>query len=158
MFEAVKHNLWRGQPLGFAAQNLSDGKMKNEERRVKNQVLHNLTSLSSLFPDKFLSISLTMKWSESFSGNSSRDYKNRRREIGLIFLLHNYQRLLSSLFISLFPQFAHIFQCLALGFRNKFPDEDCCNDTDDAIEAVGEPVTEVIAFCEVHVEHWHEGR
>ena len=26
---------------------------------MKNHVLHNLTSLSSLFPDKFLSISLT---------------------------------------------------------------------------------------------------
>ena len=55
MFDAMKHNLWRGQSLPFAVWNLSFRKMKNDEWRVKTWFLHNLTSLSSLFPDKFLS-------------------------------------------------------------------------------------------------------
>ena len=66
MFEAVKHGLWDGESLGFAAQNLSFHKMKNEEWRVKKQFLQILTSLSSLFPDKFLSRLLTSEQGESF--------------------------------------------------------------------------------------------
>jgi len=31
MFGAMKHGLWRSQPLAFALQNLRDGKMKNDE-------------------------------------------------------------------------------------------------------------------------------
>jgi hypothetical protein len=31
MFEAMKHGLWRGQPLAFAVQKISAGKMKNDE-------------------------------------------------------------------------------------------------------------------------------
>ena len=56
MFEAMKHGLWRGESLPFAVRKLVFRKMKNKEWRVKNHVLHNLTSLSSLFPDKILSI------------------------------------------------------------------------------------------------------
>ena len=55
MFEAMKHGLWRGQSLCLAVRKLSFRKMKNKEWRVKNRLLQFLTSLSSLFPDKFLS-------------------------------------------------------------------------------------------------------
>ena len=60
MFEAMKHGLWCGQSLAFAVWKLSDGKMKNDEWRVKNRLLQFLTSLSSLFPDKFLSVFFTI--------------------------------------------------------------------------------------------------
>jgi len=54
MFEAMKHDLWRGQPLGFAVRNLSDGERRNKEGGSNSWFLQILTSLSSLFPDKFL--------------------------------------------------------------------------------------------------------
>ena len=54
------------------------------------------------------------------------------------------------------PECGHVFERLALGLGNKFPDEEGCYHTDDAVESVGEPVTEVIALGEVHVEHGHE--
>ena len=60
MFEAMKHDLWRGQSLCLAVRKLCFRKMKNDEWRVKNQLLQILTSLSSLFPDKFLSKYLTI--------------------------------------------------------------------------------------------------
>ena len=55
MFEAVKHGLWRGQPLSFAVRKISDGGSRNYEGGSNSLFLHNLTSLSSLFPDNFLS-------------------------------------------------------------------------------------------------------
>ena len=55
MFETMKHGLWRGQSLCFALRKLTFHKMKNKEWRVKNRFLQILTSLSSLFPDNFLS-------------------------------------------------------------------------------------------------------
>ena len=57
----------------------------------------------------------------------------------------------------LFPEFGHVFEGLTLGFGNELPDEEGCKDADNAIEAVGEPVAEVIAWSEVHIEHRHEG-
>lgn len=54
------------------------------------------------------------------------------------------------------PKFGHILEGLALRFRNKLPDEDGSDDTDDAIETVGEPVAEIVTLSEVHVEHRHE--
>ena len=54
------------------------------------------------------------------------------------------------------PECGHVLQRLALGLGNKLPDEEGCNHADDAIESVGEPVTEVIALGEVHIEHGHE--
>ena len=59
MFHATKHDLWCSQSLCFAVRKLVFHKMKNEEWRVKNQLLHFLTSISPLFPDNFLSIYLT---------------------------------------------------------------------------------------------------
>ena len=59
--------------------------------------------------------------------------------------------------LSVFPELRHVFERLALGLGDEIPDEEGCNDADDAVEAVGEPVTEVIAFRQVHVEHGHEG-
>ena len=56
------------------------------------------------------------------------------------------------------PQFGHILQGLSLGLRNKAPYEEGCYHTDDAIESVGEPVTEIITLRQMHVEHRHEGR
>ena len=56
----------------------------------------------------------------------------------------------------LFPKFCHVLKSLALGFRDKFPYEDGSNYTNDAIKPIGEPVSEIISLCEVHVEHWHE--
>ena len=58
----------------------------------------------------------------------------------------------------LFPQLGHVLQRLALGLRNHAPYKEGGNDTDDAVESVGEPVAEVVALCQVHVEHGHEGR
>ena len=58
---------------------------------------------------------------------------------------------------ALAPQFGHVFQSFTLGFRYQLPYEDGSNDADDAIEAVCEPVAEVVAFSEVHVEHRHKG-
>ena len=56
------------------------------------------------------------------------------------------------------PECGHILEGLALGLGNELPDEEGCDDTDDAIETVGEPVAEVITFRQVHVEHGHERR
>ena len=55
------------------------------------------------------------------------------------------------------PEFGHILKCLTLGLGNEFPYEDGCDNTDDALETVGEPVTEVITLCEMHIEHRDEG-
>jgi len=55
------------------------------------------------------------------------------------------------------PELGHILEGLALGLRNEFPDEEGSDDTDDAIETVGEPVAEVVTLGEVHVEHRYEG-
>ena len=60
------------------------------------------------------------------------------------------------LLLSVAPELGHVFESLALGLRNKLPDEEGCDDTDDAIEAVGEPVAETIALCKLHVEHGHK--
>ena len=70
MFQATKHDLWCSQSLCFAVRKMVFRKMKNEKWRVKNQLLHFLTSISSLFPDNFLSIYLTTnrlrnKWETS---------------------------------------------------------------------------------------------
>ena len=59
--------------------------------------------------------------------------------------------------LSVLPELRHVFERLALGLGNELPDEEGCYDADDAIEAVGEPVTEVVALCQVHIEHRHEG-
>ena len=64
---------------------------------------------------------------------------------------------LHSLSFILSPQFAHVFESLSLGFGNEFPNEDSGNYADDSVETVGEPVTEVIALCKMHVEHRNEG-
>ena len=56
------------------------------------------------------------------------------------------------------PELGHILESLALGLRNELPDEEGCDDADDAVETVGEPVSEVVTFGQVHVEHWHERR
>ena len=56
------------------------------------------------------------------------------------------------------PELGHILEGLALSFGNELPDEYSCHNTEDAIESVGEPVAEVIAFRQVHVEHGHERR
>ena len=58
MFEATKHGVWRGQSLCLAVRKLTFRKMKDDEWRVKSRFLQILTSLSSLFPDKVLSIYL----------------------------------------------------------------------------------------------------
>jgi hypothetical protein len=71
MFEAMKHGLWCGESLPFAVRKLVFHKMKNKELRVKNHVLQILTSLSSLFPDKFLSSSLTIKHPLFFAETTS---------------------------------------------------------------------------------------
>ena len=60
MFEAMKHNLWRGQPLSFAVRKIRNGGSRNYEGGSNSLFLHNLTSLSSLFPDKLLSEFLTL--------------------------------------------------------------------------------------------------
>ena len=59
MFEAMKHGLWSGQSLCLAMRKLSFHKMRNDRWRMKSRFLHILTSLSPLFPDKFLSRLLT---------------------------------------------------------------------------------------------------
>lgn len=56
------------------------------------------------------------------------------------------------------PQPAHILQSLALGFGHETPDKDGSDDTDQTIQTVSEPVAEVVAGSEVHVEHRHERR
>ena len=55
--------------------------------------------------------------------------------------------------LCLFPKTGHILQCLAFGLWNQLPYEDGSNDADDTIETVGEPMAEVIALGEVHIEH-----
>ena len=57
---------------------------------------------------------------------------------------------------SVFPHRRHLLQRLALGLGHELPYEDGCYDAEDAIETVGEPMSEVIAFRQVHVEHRHE--
>ena len=56
------------------------------------------------------------------------------------------------------PQAAHIFKRLALSFGHETPDKDGSDDTDQTIQTVSEPVAEVVAGSEVHVEHRHERR
>ena len=65
MFRAAKHIVWVAQTIPLARRKLSFHKMKNEkwwkeEWKMKREkpFLHNLTSLSSLFPDKILLNSL----------------------------------------------------------------------------------------------------
>jgi beta-glucosidase len=50
----------------------------------------------------------------------------------------------------------HILEGLTLCLGNKLPNEEGGNNTNDAIETVSEPMTEVVALRQVHVEHRHE--
>ena len=54
------------------------------------------------------------------------------------------------------PELRHVLQRLTLGFGNEAPDEDGCYHTDNAIEAIGEPVAEMVTLRQMHVEHRHE--
>ena len=55
------------------------------------------------------------------------------------------------------PELGHIFEGLAFGLGHEAPYEEGGDDADDAVEAVGEPMAEVVAGLQVHVEHRHEG-
>ena len=55
------------------------------------------------------------------------------------------------------PELRHVLKRLTLGLGHQTPDEDGGDDADETVEAVGEPVAEVIALGDVHVEHRHEG-
>ena len=56
----------------------------------------------------------------------------------------------------LLPQLGHILQRLTLRLRNEAPYEQGGNHADDAIQTISEPVTEVVALCQMHVEHRHK--
>ena len=64
----------------------------------------------------------------------------------------------SSLFTFNFPKTRHVFQTLAFRFGNESPNEDSRHDAHHAIESVGEPMAEIVARREMHVEHGDEGR
>lgn len=56
------------------------------------------------------------------------------------------------------PEAVHVFESLASGFGDKFPDEEGCDDAEDAVEEVGEHVAETLSHrAELHVVHRHEG-
>ena len=55
------------------------------------------------------------------------------------FLRHAFVR-----FLFLLPEFGHILQGLTLGLRHEFPYEDGGKDTDDTIQAVGEPIAHAV--------------
>ena len=56
------------------------------------------------------------------------------------------------------PEAGHVLERLALRLRHEAPYEQGSDEADRGVEAVGEPVAEVVALSEVHVEHGHERR
>ena len=64
----------------------------------------------------------------------------------------------SLLFPFNFPKTRHIFQRFAFRFGDESPNEDSRHDAHHAIKSIGEPMAEVVARSEVHVEHGDEGR
>ena len=60
---------------------------------------------------------------------------------------------------TVFPQFTHIFECLAFGLGDEFPYEDGGYDTDDAVKGVSKHVSEFVAhIAYAHVIHGNESR
>ena len=65
------------------------------------------------------------------------------------------KREMSGLFL---PEFAHVFEGFAFGFRDHLPDEDGGDDTDHAVDCVGSEVAEGDAHrTDAHVVQRHEG-
>lgn len=57
-----------------------------------------------------------------------------------------------------FPHCSHLLEGLALGFRHKLVNEDCRNDAEGTIEAVGESVAEIRSYgAYTHIVHRYEG-
>ena len=54
------------------------------------------------------------------------------------------------------PELRHILEALALGLRHELEDKHGGYDADHAIETIREPMAEVVAGGEVHIEHRHE--
>ena len=54
------------------------------------------------------------------------------------------------------PEFSHVLQFFTFCFWHHLPNEYCCNDTYNSIESIGEPVSEVITFLDMHIEHRYE--
>lgn len=59
---------------------------------------------------------------------------------------------------SALPQLSHILERLTFSLRYETPDKESGEDAHQTVEAVGEPMTEVGAGMQVHVEHRYERR
>ena len=56
------------------------------------------------------------------------------------------------------PKTAHVLEGLTFGLGHQPPYEDGSDDTDNTIESISKPMSEVVTFSEMHIEHGHEGR